>query len=59
MKERSLTLDTAASVLGVERETVWRWTNGVSVPGLESAHKAQDAMGIPPKLWLEWSEWDV
>jgi DNA-binding XRE family transcriptional regulator len=40
-----------AKRIGVNRLTVWRWTEGRQTPPLKLAFKLEDVTGIPARAW--------
>lgn len=46
-----LTIERAAAMVGVERETFWRWLTGRRQPNTDDAFRLQDVFGVYAGMW--------
>jgi len=49
---RRTSIDTVAALVGVDRVTVWRWSDGTRRPTIDVAWKVEKALGIPMQQWV-------
>lgn len=54
MKERGLTIADTAAALDVSAQSIYFWTTGGSMPGVENAQKMEEVLGV---TYAELKEW--
>jgi len=53
LRQRQLTLEDAADLLGAGTQTVWQWVHGVRRPSLRWAAAIETEFGIGYRTWLD------